>query len=86
MRFPGLKLFKRSGRRLLTRFSDHALILGYHRIAKVDDDPYRICVSPQEFESQLEIIKRYSHPISLSEMVGNLQRGVILKRTVVLDF
>jgi peptidoglycan/xylan/chitin deacetylase (PgdA/CDA1 family) len=86
MRFPGLKAFKRSGRQLRARFSDHALILGYHRIAKVAYDPYRICVSPQEFESQLEIIKRYTHPISLSELVGNIQRGVILKRAVVLTF
>ncbi len=33
-------------------------ILAYHAVARVADDPNRICVSPQRFEAQMRYLKR----------------------------
>jgi peptidoglycan/xylan/chitin deacetylase (PgdA/CDA1 family) len=86
MRIPGLKAFKSSRRRLRARFSDHALILGYHRIAKVVDDPYRMCVSPEHFAEHLEVLKLRKRPVSLSRLTKELQDGGTLSRKVVVTF
>jgi peptidoglycan/xylan/chitin deacetylase (PgdA/CDA1 family) len=86
LRIPGLKAIRSSGRRLYARFSDHALILGYHRIAKVADDPYRICVSPGHFAEHLEVLKLRTRPVSLSRLAKDLQEDRPLSRKVVVTF
>jgi peptidoglycan/xylan/chitin deacetylase (PgdA/CDA1 family) len=80
MRVAGAKSVKRFSRWLRSRLVDGALILSYHRIADVDADPYGLCVAPQHFAKQLEILRAYGHPMSLQELVqalvdSNLPRG-----------
>jgi peptidoglycan/xylan/chitin deacetylase (PgdA/CDA1 family) len=86
MRIPGLKSLKLSARWLRSRFIDGALILGYHRIAEVARDPYSICVTPQHFAEQLEVLHRYAQPIALRELVQRLRDGNLPRRAVSLTF
>jgi peptidoglycan/xylan/chitin deacetylase (PgdA/CDA1 family) len=62
------------------------LILGYHRIAESDADPYGLCVRPQYFAEHLDVIRRRTNPISLAEAVDGLRSGRSPDRSVVLTF
>jgi peptidoglycan/xylan/chitin deacetylase (PgdA/CDA1 family) len=86
MRIPGLKTLQWSGRWLKSRFIESAIILGYHRIAEVQHDPYSLCVSPRNFEEHLKILKNLTNPISLQELVHTLKNGNLLSRSVVVTF
>ena len=69
------------------RFSTQkALILMYHRIAKVDFDPWCLCVTPEHFAEQLEVLTKYAQPISLKQFVQAHQDGNIPERAVVVTF
>jgi peptidoglycan/xylan/chitin deacetylase (PgdA/CDA1 family) len=63
-----------------------ALILGYHRVAEAPHDPFAICVTPQHFAEQLEVLRRYTQPIRLQELVQGLENGNLPKRAVVVTF
>jgi peptidoglycan/xylan/chitin deacetylase (PgdA/CDA1 family) len=63
-----------------------ALILGYHRISATGDDVYGICVSPENFASQMESLRRHAQPISLSRLVQNLQEGSLPPNSVAVTF
>jgi peptidoglycan/xylan/chitin deacetylase (PgdA/CDA1 family) len=86
MRIPGIKSMQRFSRWLKSRFVSHALILGYHRIAEVDFDPYSLCVSPGHFAEQLEVLRKHANPISLSALAQGLSVGHLPERSVVLTF
>lgn len=86
MRIVGLKALKQSASWLRSRFERGALILGYHRVAEVTPDPYAMCVTPQHFAEQLEVLRRYAHPISLQQLVQGLRDGGLPRRAVVLTF
>lgn len=51
------------------------VILLYHRVANVEDDPHLLCVSPENFRSQLRAVLNRLPPLSLEEMVSELERG-----------
>lgn len=63
-----------------------AVVLMYHRIARVDIDPWEMCVSPEHFEEQLEAIRRVATPISLLEFVSACPEGDLPGRAVVVTF
>ncbi|TML56438.1 MAG: polysaccharide deacetylase family protein [Actinobacteria bacterium] len=64
-----------------------AVILLYHRVAKAELDPFRICVHPERFEAQLEAVSA-SYPIStLGALAGALEeRTTDEKPCVVVTF
>ena len=86
MRLPGLKYLRQSGCWLRSRIVPGVLILGYHRIAAVSNDAFDLCVAPQHFAQQLEILHRYTQPLSLPEMILNLRDRRFPKRAIVLTF
>jgi peptidoglycan/xylan/chitin deacetylase (PgdA/CDA1 family) len=86
VRIAGLKSFKQVGRWLRSRFFGSALILGYHRVAAVDKDPYSMCVAPEHLAEHLDMICRLAHPLSLRELVNGLRKDNLRKRSVVLTF
>jgi peptidoglycan/xylan/chitin deacetylase (PgdA/CDA1 family) len=86
MRVPGIKRVKQSARWLRSRFVPGALILGYHRIADAPDDPLGLCVSSRHFAEQLEVLRKYTNPISLRELIRALVEGTLPKRAVVVTF
>jgi peptidoglycan/xylan/chitin deacetylase (PgdA/CDA1 family) len=63
-----------------------ALILMYHRIAEVNVDPWGLCVTPQHFSEQLQVLQSKAHPMSLQTLVRAYQEGNLPQRAVALTF
>jgi peptidoglycan/xylan/chitin deacetylase (PgdA/CDA1 family) len=61
----------------------HALVLLYHRVAQARSDPWKLCVSPENFHDHLEVLGRYCEFISLTELPARLAAGVPPRRTPV---
>lgn len=86
MRIPGMKSLKLSARWLRSRLMGSTLILGYHCIAEPVSDPYFLCVTPEHFREQLEVLRQVGQVISLRELVRGLQGRKVPNRAVVLTF
>src|SRR4030095_3396908 len=86
MRVPGVKRLRLAARWFRSRFTKGVLILGYHRITQTSQDPYSICVSPENFAQQLETLRKYAMPISLRDGVQALKCGELPSRAVALTF
>ncbi len=86
MRIPGIKTIRRFPKWVRAHILGGALILGYHRIADVDGDDYKICVNPSHFTEHLEVLRKYTHPISLPELVGHLRQGTLPRKSVAITF
>jgi peptidoglycan/xylan/chitin deacetylase (PgdA/CDA1 family) len=86
MRAPGLKLLKHGARWVRSRFVPGALILGYHRIVDATRDPYSMCVSPNRFAQQLEVLRQWATPMRLWDVVQSLRDGTLPPRAVALTF
>jgi peptidoglycan/xylan/chitin deacetylase (PgdA/CDA1 family) len=86
MRIPGVKTAKNFSRWLQARFLGGALILGYHRITPTAGDVYEVCVSPENFAEHLDILRKYTRPISLSKLVGHLKEDSLPPNSVAVTF
>jgi peptidoglycan/xylan/chitin deacetylase (PgdA/CDA1 family) len=62
------------------------LILMYHHVGHFDTDPYSLSVTPEHFAEHLEVIKELGNPISLRELVEDLENGEILNASIVTTF
>ena len=51
------------------------LILLYHRIASLDRDPQLLCVSPENFQRHLEILRERLEIMPLAEIAGDVAAG-----------
>ena len=78
-----LRLF---ARRLPQRLRTRVLILAYHRVATVPWDPAGLCVSPEHFAEQLAVLCERFAPVSLGELLADLERGTLRRRSVVVTF
>ena len=63
-----------------------AIILAYHRVADLIADPQMLAVSPRHFAEQLEVLRRYYHPLSLNALRCALRRQQWGRRSVVVTF
>lgn len=86
MKIPGLKTARAISSRLQARIFGGALILGYHRVAQPSRDPYEVCVSQENFGQHLEILHKYTRPMTLSQLVKGLKDGASLPRSVAVTF
>jgi peptidoglycan/xylan/chitin deacetylase (PgdA/CDA1 family) len=86
MRILGFKTLKLYWRWVRSRFIDHALILGYHRVAEIQHDPFSLCVSPQNFKEQMEVLQTLANPISLEELVHAIADSQLPPKAVVVTF
>jgi peptidoglycan/xylan/chitin deacetylase (PgdA/CDA1 family) len=86
MRSRGMRRLRQAAGYLKYRFASQALILMYHRVAELPNDPYLLAVSPKHFAQQMEVIRRYGVPMRLGRLVDALQEGKIPKRAIVLTF
>lgn len=82
MRIPGLKTAKNTTLWLKNKIFPGALILGYHRIAKVGNDSFYNCISPNHFAQQMEVLRNCANPISLEELIACLNHGEQSPKTV----
>ena len=86
MRVPGVKRIGMAGRWLRSRLVNSGLILGYHRISENPEDVYSLCVRPQHFAEQLEVLRQYANPIPLDELIHGLQSDTLPPRSVAVTF
>ncbi len=71
---------------LLSRILPHALVLIYHRVNRLDSDPQRLSVTPENFDTQMELLSRKFNPVSLRELMDGLSHGRVRDRAVVVTF
>jgi len=62
------------------------MVLLYHRIARLPEDPHLLCVTPEHFEEQLLALMRFCKVVSLSQMTKDLAKGKRLGPVVALTF
>lgn len=63
-----------------------SVILLYHRVIDLPQDPQLLCVTPRHFAEHLEMVRRYGRPMKLSELVRALIDGNLPPRAVVITF
>jgi peptidoglycan/xylan/chitin deacetylase (PgdA/CDA1 family) len=74
-------------RRLKRRYIEHkAIVLMYHRVARLQTDPWELAVDPANFEQQLQVLKKRFYVIPVNELLLQLQRGAIKRNCVCITF
>ena len=53
------------------------LVLLYHRVAQLDDDPWQLAVTPRHFEQQLRVLKTFFRIVPLTQLVEDAQNGTV---------
>lgn len=86
MRIRGMGKLRRVVRRLRNRFAPGSLILLYHRVARVDSDPWSLSVTPQHFAEHLEVLRKYARPLGLQQLNRDLEEGKRLHRRIAITF
>src|SRR5262245_38761050 len=86
MKISGTERLRQTALWLKHRFTSQALILMYHRVTELPNDPYLLAVTPKHFAEQLEVIRRYGVPMRLLQFVEVLRAGHIPNRAVVVTF
>jgi len=75
MRIRGLGAAKRAGLWARSIVRPGPMILGYHRVAASDWDPQYLCVSPENFAAQIEILLERATPLSLQSLRRGMEDG-----------
>lgn len=86
MRIPAKKWLRQNGRWLRSRLTGGALILGYHRIAAVENDYFEMCVRPEHFEQQLAVIQKKANLIHMDHLVESLSKESLPPKSIVITF
>ncbi len=63
-----------------------ALILMYHRISKEESDPWSLCVAPEQFSQQLEVVKRVGLPVHMNQLIERFDNRDSTKSSIVITF
>jgi peptidoglycan/xylan/chitin deacetylase (PgdA/CDA1 family) len=69
---------------LRSRGKPRVAILGYHRVAEVQNDPFDLAVTPEEFDTHLAFMASRCRPVSLAQALEELDRGTAGPRSVVV--
>ena len=76
----------RSGATRAAASDGKAAILLYHRIDRSSRDRWRLCVSPENFEAQLDRLVQRFQPVSLRELTDSVRDGRVPHRSIALTF
>ena len=66
--------------------SPRAIIFMYHQVCQRRSDPWQLAVSPENFEQQLELLKRSYKVIPLEELVHVLKRKKLQNKMAAITF
>jgi peptidoglycan/xylan/chitin deacetylase (PgdA/CDA1 family) len=67
-------------------FKPGAVILMYHRVVELADDPLQLTVTPAQFSQQMEYVQHSCTPMRLSELAAALQQRALPHRSVAITF
>lgn len=62
------------------------IILMYHRVAELPNDPWLMNVSPEHFRQQLDVLKQYTEPVELARLVDTPRAARGSKPRVAITF
>lgn len=62
------------------------VILMYHRVAIVPDDPWGLAVDPKRFEEQIAYVKQHRTPMSMDQLVERLRSKALPADAVAITF
>ncbi len=71
---------------LKKHFEHRALVLMYHRVSASESDIWDIAVSPENFEQQLQVLRRTKNVIPLQELAEGIKQGKVPKNSVAITF
>src|SRR5215217_4356416 len=71
---------------LKRRLTSPAIILMYHRVTELANDPHLLAVTPAHFDEQLAAIRAHGIPLRLQELVESLRQGRTPRRAVIVTF
>jgi peptidoglycan/xylan/chitin deacetylase (PgdA/CDA1 family) len=86
MRLPGWKMARGAAQWLHSRMTNFVLILGYHRVAETAVDPYDLCVRPDHFAEQMDVLRRQATVVNLDAITDGLKSGRFPRRAVAITF
>jgi peptidoglycan/xylan/chitin deacetylase (PgdA/CDA1 family) len=66
--------------------TSRALILTYHRVDDLESDPQMLCVTPECFAQQMEVLRRHFRVVPLKQLVGALRSGGDIAGMVAVSF
>jgi len=77
-------------KKLLKKFnpfkSNRAVVLMYHRINDIRVDPWQLAVNPQNFDEQLQVLKKKYKVIQVVELAEQIKKGRISSNQVCITF
>jgi len=82
----GSERIQRAARSIRRLVHPAAVVLNYHRVAEVSNDPYHIVVSPAHFEEHMGVLRASYRPMRLADLVAALRRGSLPRRAVAVTF
>jgi peptidoglycan/xylan/chitin deacetylase (PgdA/CDA1 family) len=65
---------------------DSCLVLIYHRVTELENDPFQLAVTPDKFKTQIECLKRYKQVLSLQEFLNKIKRNDPLANCALITF
>ena len=84
MRIRGIGTARRVAGWVRSRVRGGPIVLGYHQVYETGWDPQRLCVAPENFTEQLEILTSRARPARLDELVTSLVNRQPLKNAFVI--
>lgn len=79
-------LWTKARAKVRRRCTPAGLILLYHRIAHQTPDPWRLCVTPEFFAEQIDVLTRMSTITPLRDLQSRLQTQNLAQRSVAVTF
>ena len=64
----------------------NVIILLYHRVADVTQDPFELCVTPGNFSEHMDVLRAIGNPISLSQLNACLLNYKLPRRGILVTF
>ena len=86
MRFRGLGRLRKLARRVGREIAPAAVVLTYHRVQRLESDPWTLAVTPEHFDEQMEVLRRHYRVTSLRELAEAGRRGRLPRRAAVVTF
>ena len=78
---------RRAARWAKRRVVPSGAVLMYHRIADERLDPWRLCVSPENFAEHLELLRATRvRLMTVADLAASLATGVVPRRAVAITF